>query len=80
MAVPVQDLVAFLARLLVRDPTAVRVDETQDDHSRTFSLRVAPDDRGRVIGKEGRTAKALRTVVAVASARDGMKARLDIVD
>jgi len=78
--VQVRDLVVFLARLLVRDPTAVEVDETQDDHSRTFSLRVAPGDRGRVIGKEGRTAKALRTVVAVASARDGMKARLDIVD
>ena len=76
----VHELVAFLARLLVREPAAVQVDETQDDHSRTFSLRVAPGDRGRVIGKEGRTAKALRTVVAVASARDGMKARLDIID
>lgn len=76
----VHELVAFLARLLVRDPAAVEVDETLDDHSRTFKLRVAPADRGRVIGKEGRTAKALRTVVAVASARDGMKARLDIID
>jgi predicted RNA-binding protein YlqC (UPF0109 family) len=76
----VRDLLTFLARLLVREPGQVSVKEIDDDRSRSVELRVAPDDRGRVIGKEGRTAKALRTVVAVATARDGMKAKLDIVD
>lgn len=77
---PVRDLLTFLARLLVREPGQVSVKEIDDDRNRAVELRVAPDDRGRVIGKEGRTAKALRTIVAVATARDGMKAKLDIVD
>ncbi len=74
------ELVAFIARVLVRDPSAVSVEEVSDEQSRTVNLKVAPSDRGRVIGKEGRMAKALRTIVAVASSRDGMRARLEIVD
>ncbi len=77
---PVRDLVAFIARLLVRDPSAVEVEEVDDGRSRIVKLRVAPGDKGRVIGREGRTARAIRTVLEVASARDGMKAKLDIVD
>jgi uncharacterized protein len=80
VAVEVSELMAFIAKLLVQEPDAVRVDEEEDDRSRTLLLRVAANDRGRVIGKEGRTAKALRTVLAVASAGDGMKAKLDIID
>jgi hypothetical protein len=79
-AVPIEELVAFIARMLVRDPSAVEVEEIGDERSRVVRLRVAPDDRGRVIGKEGRMAKAIRTILAVMSARDGMKAKLDIVD
>ena len=75
-----QDLVAFLARTLVREPEQVAVRELDDERERIFELRVAPNDRGRVIGKEGRTAKALRTMLAVASGRTGRKAKLDIVD
>lgn len=74
------DLVGFIARLLVRDQSAVEVAEVADGRSRVIRLKVAEADKGRVIGKEGRTAKAIRTILAVASARDGMKARLDIVD
>jgi predicted RNA-binding protein YlqC (UPF0109 family) len=75
-----RDLVVFIARLLVREPAAVSADEINDGRSRIIKLRVAPDDKGRVIGKEGRTAKAIRNVLAVASGRDGMKAGLDIID
>jgi predicted RNA-binding protein YlqC (UPF0109 family) len=78
--VALDELIGFLARLIVRNPEAVGVDEVSDERSRIFRLSVAPEDKGRVIGKEGRTAKALRTVLAFASARDGMKAKLDIVD
>ena len=74
------ELIVFIARVLVRDPEAVSVEELSDDQSRTVNLRVAPSDRGRVIGKEGRMAKALRTILAVASSREGMRARLEIVD
>jgi hypothetical protein len=75
-----RELVAFIARALVQDPDAVQVEEVLGDRERVIQLRVAPGDMGRVIGKEGRTAKAMRTVLAVASARNGMKAKLDIVE
>jgi hypothetical protein len=75
-----RELVAFVARALVQQPDAVEVTEEQGDRDRVIMLRVAPGDLGRVIGKEGRTAKAIRTILAVASARGGMKAKLDIVD
>ncbi|MBW2700784.1 MAG: KH domain-containing protein [Deltaproteobacteria bacterium] len=75
-----RDLMAFIARNLVREPDQVSVVELDDDRDRIFQLRVAPSDRGRVIGKEGRTARALRTMLAVASGRTGRKAKLDIVD
>jgi len=78
--VPVQELAGLLARLLVREPDAVEVEDLDDGRERILRLRVGAVDRGRVIGKEGRTAKALRAVLAVASAREGRKAKLDIVD
>jgi uncharacterized protein len=77
---PMQELVAFIARALVRDPGAVSVSEVQGETERVLELRVSNDDLGRVIGKEGRTAKAIRTVLAVASAKEGCVAKLDIVD
>ncbi|HOX44284.1 MAG TPA: KH domain-containing protein [Myxococcota bacterium] len=78
MAVP--ELVGLMARLLVREPQAVEVDDADDGRDRVITLRVGAADRGRVIGKEGRTAKALRSILAIASAREGRKAKLDIVD
>ena len=75
-----QDLMAFIARTLVREPEQVSVTELDDERERIFQLRVAPGDRGRVIGKEGRTARALRTMLAVSTGRTGRKAKLDIVD
>lgn len=74
------ELLKFIVGALVDEAGAVSIEEVVDDHGRVFKLRVAPGDIGRVIGKEGRTAKAIRTIIGVATARDGQKAKLDIVD
>ncbi len=69
----------YLVESLVDDPDAVEVDV---DEGRTVALRVrvAPDDMGRVIGRRGRTANAIRTVVRAAAARDGVEVDVDFVD
>ena len=70
----------FLARELVDDPDAVVVDESRDDRGVLFTVRVGPDDMGKVIGRGGRTAKAIRSVVRAAATRQGTFARVDIAD
>ncbi len=75
-----RELVAFIARALVRDAGAVQVEEIDTERDRVIKLRVAPEDLGRVIGREGRTARAIRTVLGVASAREEKRAKLDIAD
>jgi hypothetical protein len=75
-----RDLVLWLARELVDDKDAVKVDALERDRSTVFELTVAQDDLGRVIGRGGRTAKALRTVLDSAARRDGRRAVLDILD
>ena len=77
---PMRELVAFIARALVKDPGAVEVKEVDTERDRVIKLRVAQADVGRIIGREGRTARAIRTVLGVASARDDQRAKLDIVD
>ena len=78
--VPMRELVAFIARALVQDTGAVEVEEIDTERDRVIKLKVAPADLGRVIGREGRTARAIRTVLGVASARGDRRAKLDIVD
>jgi predicted RNA-binding protein YlqC (UPF0109 family) len=75
-----RDLVLWLARELVEDRDAVRVEAIERDRSTVFELTVAEDDLGRVIGRGGRTAKALRTVLDFAARREGRRAVLDILD
>jgi uncharacterized protein len=75
-----RDLVVWLAEQLVEDKAAVRVSALERDRSTVLELSVAPDDLGRVIGRGGRTAKALRTVLDVAARRHGTRAVLDILD
>ena len=75
-----KELVEFLARELVDDPDAVDVTESTDDRGLRLTLRVAPDDMGKVIGKGGRTAKAIRAVVRAAATRQGTGAYVDIAD
>jgi len=75
-----KELVEFIARSLVNDPMEVRVEE-QDRGSKVFlKLHVAKDDMGRIIGKGGRVANAMRRLVNVAATRQGKEADLDIVD
>ncbi len=73
------ELVEFLAKSLVEDPSAVRVSEKQEGDSVVIELNVAESDMGKVIGKQGRIAKAIRTVVKAASARTGKKYTVEIV-
>ena len=75
-----KDLLEFLARSLVDDPDAVQVTESSDSRGVSLSLTVAPDDMGKVIGRSGRTARAIRTVVRAAATRKGIGAHVDIVD
>jgi uncharacterized protein len=72
------ELVAFLARKLVDDPDAVRVEQEDRDDVLVVRLRVAPDDVGKVVGRQGRIARALRTVVRAGGVREGRRVLLEI--
>jgi len=73
-------LVEFLARELVEDEGAVMVTEEEDDRGVLLRLKVAPEDMGKVIGRGGRTARAIRQVVHAAAVRQGRRAHVEIVD
>ena len=75
-----RDLVDFLVSELVDDPDSVEVTEFEDDRGFRYTVHVAPDDMGKVIGKGGRTAKAIRAVVRAAASRHDTSAYVDIVD
>jgi predicted RNA-binding protein YlqC (UPF0109 family) len=75
-----RDLVLWLARELVEHKDAVKVETIERDRSTVFELTVDPEDLGRVIGRGGRTAKALRTVLDSAARKEGRRAVLDILD
>jgi uncharacterized protein len=74
------ELLADLARRLVDDPDAVRVDEIERDGARVLQLHVAKDDVGKVIGRQGRIARALRTIVRASAARSSYRVLVEIVD
>ena len=74
------ELLAYLARELVDDPAAVRVEEEDREDALVLVLHVAPDDVGKVIGRQGRIARALRTLVRASSARDGRRVLVEIAD
>ena len=73
------ELVKYIARALVEKPEAVDVREVEIEDSIVIELRVDPDDMGKVIGKQGRIAKAIRTVVKAATPRDGKPVYVEIV-
>ncbi len=75
-----KELVQFLARSLVNYPDAVEVKETQGDTALVLELRVAKEDLGRIIGKQGRTAKSIRTILNAAASRTNRKVVLEIVE
>jgi uncharacterized protein len=76
----VRELLEFLAREIVDEPDSVEVTESHDDRGTLLSLHVAPEDMGKVIGRGGRTARALRTVIRAAGTRSGVHASVEIVD
>jgi hypothetical protein len=75
-----KDLVEFIACSLVDDPTQVQIEQIGQGQSIHFELKVAKEDMGRVIGKNGRVANAIRTLLRVAAARSGKRVSLDIID
>jgi predicted RNA-binding protein YlqC (UPF0109 family) len=74
-----KDLLENIAKSLVDDPESVSVTETQGEQSLMLELRVAPDDMGKVIGKQGRIAKAIRTVVKAAANKENMRVNVEII-
>lgn len=73
------ELVEAIAKSLVDDPEAVEVKKIEENQTIIIELRVAPGDMGKVIGKQGRIAKALRTVVKAAAMKENMKVVVEIV-
>lgn len=74
-----KDLLVFIAQSLVREPEKVSVTETREDSVVTLKLSVSPDDMGRVIGKQGRIARCIRTVMKAAAVKEGVKVVVDII-
>jgi predicted RNA-binding protein YlqC (UPF0109 family) len=75
-----QELVEYIAKSLVDDPTQVEVTQYRRGAQVLLNLRVAKEDMGRIIGKGGRVAGAMRTLLRVAAAQEGKRATLDIVE
>ena len=74
------ELLEFLARKLVDSPEEVRVERVDEEDTVVLRLHVAEEDLGKVIGRQGRIARALRTIVRAGSARERRRVQLEIVD
>ena len=75
-----KELLLYMAKNLVDDPEAVSVTEVDDEEGKVLELRVAPGDMGKVIGRQGRIAKEIRTIVKTVAQRTGEKVTVEIVD
>jgi predicted RNA-binding protein YlqC (UPF0109 family) len=75
-----KDLIAYIAKSLVDNPDAVEVSEVGGEQTSVIELRVAKDDLGKVIGKQGRTARAMRTILSAASTKIHKRAVLEIIE
>lgn len=73
------ELVELIAKALVDNPEEVKVNEIEGSQSIIIELRVAPDDMGKIIGKQGRIAKAIRTVVKAAAIKDNKRVVVEII-
>jgi predicted RNA-binding protein YlqC (UPF0109 family) len=76
----VREVLEYVAKHLVDDPEAVEVTVVEGERSVILQLRVAPDDMGKVIGKGGRTARAIRSIVRAAGTRQGVSTLVEIVE
>ena len=75
-----KELLLYMAKNLVDDPEAVTVTEINDEDGKVLELRVAEGDMGKVIGRQGRIAKEIRTIIKTKAQRDGEKVSVEIVD
>ena len=75
-----KELVTYIAQALVDKPEDVRITEVEGEHTTVLELRVAKEDLGKVIGKQGRTARAIRTILAAASSKAKKRAVLEILE
>jgi len=75
-----RDLIDFMARALVDNPEKVKVSEIEGEQTSVIELRVAKEDLGKVIGKQGRTARAMRTILSAASTKIRKRAVLEIIE
>jgi len=75
-----KELLLYMAKNLVDNPDAVTVTETSDEEGKILELHVAPGDMGKVIGRQGRIAKEIRTIVKTVAQRTGEKVTVEIVD
>jgi predicted RNA-binding protein YlqC (UPF0109 family) len=75
-----KDLIELIAKSLVDAPDDVKVSEMDGERTVVYELRVAQEDLGKVIGKEGRTARAMRTILTAASMKSGKRAVLEILE
>ncbi|HHY97875.1 MAG TPA: KH domain-containing protein [Firmicutes bacterium] len=74
-----KELVEYIAKALVDKPDEVQVSETEKEDATVIELKVSADDMGKVIGKQGRTAKAIRLLAKAVGARDGKRVMVEIV-
>ncbi len=74
-----KELVEYIARSIATQPDEVRVTEVEEDGRIVIRLEVAPDDKGRIIGREGRVAQSIRMLIRVAAVKQGTRAALEIV-
>ncbi|MBU3947509.1 MAG: KH domain-containing protein [Proteobacteria bacterium] len=75
-----KDLIYFIAQALVDNPEQVKVEEVQGNQTSVLELKVAKEDLGKVIGKQGRTARAMRTILSAASAKVKKRTVLEIIE
>ena len=75
-----KELLLYMAKNLVDNPDAVSVNEITEEDGLVLELRVAPEDMGKVIGRQGRIAKEIRTIIKTVAQRDGQKVTVEIVD
>jgi predicted RNA-binding protein YlqC (UPF0109 family) len=74
-----RELIEYIAKSIVNAPDDVQVTQEEDERGIILKLQVADDDKGRVIGKQGRIAEAMRTLIRVKAAKDGTRATLEII-
>jgi len=80
MAMQMRELIEFIAKALVDNPDQVKVTEIEGEKTSVIELSVAKEDLGKIIGKQGRTARAMRTILSAASTKNNKRAVLEIIE